>query len=186
MRKSLLSRFSASVIQGLNRQPSPSLAASFCSERRVDGHHRDHQGISFYEHAFESRAATMPHFASRIETPAAAVVAEDAKAVVPFSYGLGQVRQRSLESRGIIVRCLPTTSSPASAERRASASPAESWIELVYPFSANALLRDTYRRFLSNAELRLGLLLEDLDCFAADVAFRCALHMAYGGPCTFP
>jgi hypothetical protein len=50
-------------------------------------------------------------------------------------------------------------------------SPAGSYLELVYPFSSNPCLRDQYERF-HTGKIRAGLILEDLDAFAADVAAR--------------
>lgn len=41
----------------------------------------------------------------------------------------------------------------------------------MYPFSSNASLRDQYERF-QTSRIRAGLILEDLDAFAADIAAR--------------
>lgn len=41
----------------------------------------------------------------------------------------------------------------------------------MYSFSTNALLRDQYELFQTKT-MRLGLLLEDLDTFAGDIAAR--------------
>ena len=50
-------------------------------------------------------------------------------------------------------------------------APSRSYIEMLYPFSSNPTLREQYRRFETN-ELRYGLILEDIDTFAGDVAKR--------------
>ncbi|KAG2501728.1 hypothetical protein HYH03_000228 [Edaphochlamys debaryana] len=50
-------------------------------------------------------------------------------------------------------------------------SPADSHIELIFPFSSNATLRHQYQRFMTD-RMRFGLLLEDLDTLAADIAAR--------------
>ncbi|KAF8065712.1 grwd1 [Scenedesmus sp. PABB004] len=49
--------------------------------------------------------------------------------------------------------------------------PSASYLCLTFPFTRNAALRGQYQRF-SSPFLRAGLLLEDLDAFAADVAVR--------------
>eukprot|EP00198_Chlamydomonas_reinhardtii_P002737 XP_001692073.1 predicted protein [Chlamydomonas reinhardtii] len=42
---------------------------------------------------------------------------------------------------------------------------------MLFPFSSNAVLREQYQRFMSNS-MRYGLLLEDLDTLAGDIAAR--------------
>jgi hypothetical protein len=46
-----------------------------------------------------------------------------------------------------------------------------SYIEIEYPFSSKPVLRELYQRFQGQS-LRYGLLLEDLDALAADIAAR--------------
>ncbi|KAG2435700.1 hypothetical protein HXX76_006899 [Chlamydomonas incerta] len=53
----------------------------------------------------------------------------------------------------------------------ASRAPSDSWLEMLFPFSSNAVLREQYQRFMSNS-MRYGLLLEDLDTLAGDIAAR--------------
>ncbi|GIL91009.1 hypothetical protein Vretifemale_18702 [Volvox reticuliferus] len=57
--------------------------------------------------------------------------------------------------------------SPSSSER----APSDSHLELIFPFSNNSTLREQYQRFTSN-QMRFGLLLEDLDTLAGDIAAR--------------
>lgn len=64
---------------------------------------------------------------------------------------------------------------PASTTRQAGSSqtlpvpakrvPSDSYLELIFPFSSSAQLREHYQRFTSN-QMRFGLLLEDLDTLA--------------------
>ncbi|GIL57596.1 hypothetical protein Vafri_12790 [Volvox africanus] len=56
---------------------------------------------------------------------------------------------------------------PSPSER----APSDSHLELIFPFSSNSTLREQYQRFTSN-QMRFGLLLEDLDTMAGDIAAR--------------
>ncbi|GLC47996.1 hypothetical protein PLESTB_000047700 [Pleodorina starrii] len=56
-------------------------------------------------------------------------------------------------------------------QRLAQRAPSDSYLELIFPFSNNAKLREQYQRFMSD-RMRFALLLEDLDTLAADIAAR--------------
>ncbi|GFR48797.1 hypothetical protein Agub_g10747 [Astrephomene gubernaculifera] len=62
----------------------------------------------------------------------------------------------------------PTVAAKISPQQRA---PSDSYLELVFPFSSSKTLREQYQRFTSN-NMRFGLLLEDLDTLAGDIAAR--------------
>uniref|UniRef100_A0A383VYQ5 HotDog ACOT-type domain-containing protein n=1 Tax=Tetradesmus obliquus TaxID=3088 RepID=A0A383VYQ5_TETOB len=104
-----------------------------------------------------------------IPRPPNAVVAEEngCPAVLPFTYNISAFRGRSFEERGLLLHYTPPQAGPAPKQR----PPSDSYLSITYPFTSNELLRDQYQRF-SSPFLRVGLLLEDMDSFAADVATR--------------
>ncbi|EFJ49462.1 hypothetical protein VOLCADRAFT_117261 [Volvox carteri f. nagariensis] len=82
---------------------------------------------------------------------------------LPFSYEVGEHRRGG---RGLLIKYKArnlTLSKPQIAT--------DSYLELIFPFSSNSTLREQYQRFTSN-HMRFGLLLEDLDTLAGDIAAR--------------
>ena len=101
--------------------------------------------------------------------------AQECEALLPFTWTISGFRGRAFAERGLNLQYAPPLQQqpavPGAAIVPAPRPPADSSLCLTYPFSTSATLRETYRRF-SSSFLRLGLLLEDLDALAADVAAR--------------
>ncbi|WIA37019.1 hypothetical protein OEZ86_014003 [Tetradesmus obliquus] len=105
-----------------------------------------------------------------IPRPPNAVVAQESACsdVLPFTYNISAFRGRNFEERGLLLHYTPPQEAGAAPKQR---PPSDSYLSITYPFTSNELLRDQYQRF-SSPFLRVGLLLEDMDSFAADVATR--------------
>eukprot|EP00879_Flechtneria_rotunda_P006325 GHRR01006648.1.p1 GENE.GHRR01006648.1~~GHRR01006648.1.p1 ORF type:complete len:358 (+),score=106.75 GHRR01006648.1:111-1184(+) len=104
-----------------------------------------------------------------IPVPVGSKVADErtTEQLLPFTYTISAFRRSgSFGSRGLTVQY-----KQQAAPYPASRPPSDSYISITYSFTSNESLRDQYQRF-SSPFLRVGLLLEDLDSFAADVASR--------------
>jgi len=148
--------------------PSSSTAASAASAAAVAG----------------TNAATPPLPPLPPDAKLRDVPPSELAALLPHAHTISVYRHRSFESRGIRVRTsaapamgggassADTAGAASSSSPPASRRPSASFVELVYPFSSSARLREQYERF-ETGRVRLGLLLEDLDALAGDVL---ALH----------
>ncbi|GBF98047.1 hypothetical protein Rsub_10275 [Raphidocelis subcapitata] len=104
------------------------------------------------------------------------------EALMPSSYPIARFRRRSIEARGIRVSYKPhhageVLGAPLSCSGDAPLPPralSDSYLQVILPFASSPNLRDEYERF-QMGRVRLGLVLEDIDSFAADVAAR---HLA--------
>ncbi|KAI8462628.1 MAG: hypothetical protein J3K34DRAFT_527607 [Monoraphidium minutum] len=102
-------------------------------------------------------------------------------ALMPSSYPIARFRRRSIEARGIRVSYKPRPGevlggpAPAPPEGPCAPppprSPSDSYLEVILPFASSPTLRDEYERF-QMGRVRMGLVLEDIDSFAADIAAR--------------
>jgi hypothetical protein len=85
---------------------------------------------------------------------------------MPLTFALAQTRGGWSTLNGNVCIKRPLTPDPA----RLPCS-ADSWMQLVLPFSSNDSLFARYRMFQTD-RVRLGKLMEDFDALAADIAYR--------------
>ncbi len=78
---------------------------------------------------------------------------------------------RTMEAFRIFYRVPKPSDSAGGSPDRAAHTPAQGWVRMIYPFSTDTNLRSLYTLFETD-HLRTGKILEDLDAFAADVAYR--------------